>query len=320
MTPPDDLRKTEYQELLLAVRRSIRYHRRRESFLDRVHQMSAVLTVLFGAATVAALLADLPARWTWVRLLAASLTAIAGATELVFGPANVAGRHGSLAVRFLFLEKDLLRAGSSLSRETLVDLQSRRLDIGAAEPLVDLDMSTVGVKAFVVATTHSVAAGLILALLFFSWREIVFPVPTVGGPWYCLTKTETTDTQPYRKLEVGWRVILSQNDRGIAGSSEKVWTLYQGYFSGIEIDRGDVVGFLQYNYLATTRLSLHHDIASQITRNSTLFLDLRVPSRSNEKLRGNFYWTAANQRGEVACSRRQIDWENEKDRGLLLAP
>ena len=136
MTPPDELQESEYNELLFAVRRSVRYHRHRERFLDRVYQIGAVLTVFFGSATIAAQLAELPPRWAWVRLLAVSLTTLAGSTELVFGPARAARRHDSLAVSFLALEKDLLRVGSSLTPEALVELQSRRLDIEATEPPV----------------------------------------------------------------------------------------------------------------------------------------------------------------------------------------
>ena len=135
MTTRDPL-KVEYDNLLFAVRRSVRYHRHRESFLDRVHRFGALLTAFAGLATVATLLAELPARWTWVRLLAASVTALAGATELVFGPARAARRHDSLAVSFLALEKDLLRAGRSVTAEILIELQSRRLDLEAAEPPV----------------------------------------------------------------------------------------------------------------------------------------------------------------------------------------
>ena len=128
--------EAEYDDLLFAVRRSVRYHRHRERFLDRVHQFSVLLTAVTGFATVATLLAELPARWTWVRLSAASVTALAGATEVVFGFARAARRHDSLAVSFLDLEKDLVCAGPSLTPEVLVELQSRRLDLEAVEPPV----------------------------------------------------------------------------------------------------------------------------------------------------------------------------------------
>ena len=136
MTPPDDLRETRYNELPFAVRRSVRYHRHRQRFPARVHHLRVLLTAFSGSATVAPLLAELPPRWTWVRLFAAALTALASATQLVFGPARAACRHDSLAVSFLALDKDLLRAGPSLPPQALVEPQSRRPDIEATEPPV----------------------------------------------------------------------------------------------------------------------------------------------------------------------------------------
>ena len=128
--------ETEYDDLLFAVRRSVRYHRYRERFLDRAHQLGALVTALAGSATIVTLLAELPPRWTWVRVLVASVTALASVTELVFAPARGARRHAALAVDFLALEKDLIRAGSSLTLEALVELQTRRLDFEATEPPV----------------------------------------------------------------------------------------------------------------------------------------------------------------------------------------
>ena len=130
------VREPSHDELFFAVRRSVRYHRHRERFLDRVHHAGALLTAFAGSATVAALLVELPARWAWLRLFAAGVTAFGGATEVVFGAARAARRHDSLAVSFLGLERDVLRAGLSPTPETLVELQSRRLDIEAGEPPV----------------------------------------------------------------------------------------------------------------------------------------------------------------------------------------
>ena len=135
MKTPDSV-EAEYDELLFAVRRSVRYHRYRERFLDRVHEFGALATAFAGSATLVTLLTDLPLGWTWVRLLAALVTALASTTELVFGPARAARRHDALAVSFLALEKDLIRAGSSPLPEVLVGLQTRRLDLEATEPLV----------------------------------------------------------------------------------------------------------------------------------------------------------------------------------------
>ena len=103
--------------------------------------------------------------------------------------------------------------------------------------------------SFAGTVAPSITAGVILALMFFAWREFVFPVPTVGGPWYCLMQTTHTDLSNYDGLFLGWRVVLAQSDTGIAGSTEKVWEHGRGRLAGNKIHRGDVGGFLQYNYL-----------------------------------------------------------------------
>ena len=128
--------ESEYDDLLFAVRRSVRHHRHRERFLYGVYNMGAVLTVFFGLATIAAHVAELPPGWAWVRLLVVFLMILAGCSQLVPGAARAARRHDSLAVSYLALEKDLLRVGPSLTQEALVELQSRRLDIEAVEPPV----------------------------------------------------------------------------------------------------------------------------------------------------------------------------------------
>ena len=48
----------------------------------------------------------------------------------------------------------------------------------------------------------------------------------------------------------------------------------------------------------------------------TAFFDLRVLGEG--LLRGTFYWTSANQGGELACQREPIDWSSEEIREQLL--
>ena len=53
--------KTEYDELLFAAQRSVRYHRHQQRFLDRIPHLSSLLSALGGAATSMTLVAELPA-------------------------------------------------------------------------------------------------------------------------------------------------------------------------------------------------------------------------------------------------------------------
>ena len=138
MTTPTTPRPTEAKlhDTLFAVHRSIRYHRHRERFFDQTHHVGAVITMIAGIATVTALIADLPAEWAWTRLAAAALAMIASIANLGFNPAAAARRHSSLAMDFIFLEKDLVHARSAPLAKDLLKLQTRRLDIKAAEPPV----------------------------------------------------------------------------------------------------------------------------------------------------------------------------------------
>ena len=135
MTTPDPT-EARLHDILFAVRRSVRYHRHRERFFDRAHHVGTVITMIGGVATITALVADLPPEWTWTRLAAAALAAIASTANLGFSPATAARRHSDLSVNFLALEKDLLHAGSAPTAKELLKLQRRRLDIEATEPPV----------------------------------------------------------------------------------------------------------------------------------------------------------------------------------------
>lgn len=123
----------EHWSLLFGVRRSVRYHIRRERWFDGVHNLGALAAAVSGSAAVASLLARLdPAPVT----AAVAVTAVTGACELVFGTAKAARRHNGLAREFISLEKDLVAAGDAPSEPCLRALQARRLDIEAREPPV----------------------------------------------------------------------------------------------------------------------------------------------------------------------------------------
>ena len=129
-------REAEYDELLFATRRSVRYHRHRERFLDRVHRLGLLLMTLGGGTTVTSLVAELPTDWSWLLPTAAGLTALTATVEVTCKTARGARRHDSLARAFVTLEQDLVRARSNLTTKTLIAFQTRRLDIEATEPPV----------------------------------------------------------------------------------------------------------------------------------------------------------------------------------------
>ena len=121
----------EHWDLLFGVRRSVRYHARRERFFDGAHNLGALAAAVAGSAAVAALLGELDPALTTA---AVAVTAVAGACELVFRTARAARLHNDLARDFIALEKELVVAGEDLPAAELRALEAARLDIEAREP------------------------------------------------------------------------------------------------------------------------------------------------------------------------------------------
>jgi len=120
----------ERHGLLFDVRRSVRYHNRRRAFYDRLSIFNSWIGVVFGSATVMALLADLGQQWAAV---AAAVISLVAAFDLVIGTAKQARLHSDLARRFIVLEKKIL-AKQSPSAEDLASFTQDRLDIEMEEP------------------------------------------------------------------------------------------------------------------------------------------------------------------------------------------
>ena len=220
----------KYDELLFTVRRSGWHHRAREWFFDRAHCCAMVLVVLLGWGTVAALLVELPAPWTWVRLVAACLMAFGGALGLGF--ARFARRHGSVAGRFLMLEKDVLSARSSLTPEAVDKLQSRLLDIRSVAGVV----------------------GVVLALGLVAWPTVSVEAAGDGGHfqraarWWVDFGDDSgayawdgeCDDPRFEGAGVGW--ILMLDDRGRdATDCRRLYESGRVRLSGVDLVAGRVV-------------------------------------------------------------------------------
>ena len=164
------------------------------------------------------------------------------------------------------------------------------------------------------SVASSVTAGVILALLFFFWRGYVFPVPTVDGRWYCLK--EAKNSELYRGLDLGWRMILAQGNAGIVGSSEKVWEQCRGTLADKQIDRGRIEGFYRYSFFSKSKLSLHTVIAPHRNRETTASYELTI---DDGRLYGTYYWTADDQDGVFSCRREPISWTKPAVRRSVLA-
>lgn len=121
--------KPDLHDLLFGVRRSIRYHNRRERFFDRLHKISTFLAALAGTATVASVLAQAGS----LAITFAVAVAVFSVIDLVVGTAQQARLHNNLARRFFDLEKAIITCKDP-SEDAIVNFKAQRLDIEANEP------------------------------------------------------------------------------------------------------------------------------------------------------------------------------------------
>jgi hypothetical protein len=123
----DNAIAVEWNDLLFGVRRSVRYHSRRRMFFDRLHTVTSALGVIFGSATILAVLTEAGPRYA---VLAAAVVTIFSALDLVIGTDRSARLHQDLA------EKRMMSLTTAPTAKDLKDCGGERLDIESDEPPV----------------------------------------------------------------------------------------------------------------------------------------------------------------------------------------
>lgn len=118
--------------LLFDVRRSVRYHDRRRSFFEQLHQITGGLTVLL-AGSVLFDIAKPGESPLWLTLIAV-IAAVLSTWDMVVGYSSKAGAHRDLKVRFSALEIAILSGDERA--ETWIAHQKSRLLIEQDEPPV----------------------------------------------------------------------------------------------------------------------------------------------------------------------------------------
>src|SRR5713226_3505669 len=116
--------------VLFSIRRSIRYHMRRVRFFDHLNLWATALSLLFGSATILALMGGKDSRWA---VLAAALVTIFSVLNLLMGSTRRAREHNDLARRFITLEKGMVLIEQP-TEDDLKKYSALRLDIEADEP------------------------------------------------------------------------------------------------------------------------------------------------------------------------------------------
>ena len=122
--------------LLFGVRRSIRYHSKRQAFYERADRLSDFLLLLLGSGTVVLALQEYP------RLTVAAGFCVAFISGLrhVYSYGIKAGLHARFVRDFTQLDKRLYADDSD---ETVAAVKQERLELEATEPPVMRALDTI---------------------------------------------------------------------------------------------------------------------------------------------------------------------------------
>ena len=127
----------KYRNLLFDVRRSVRYHDRRQRFYQKVQNFAIFIVLLFSMATVATFGAEVGQELpVWVKLLPAVLTAVLMGLTLVYRIDEKAWLHADLKRRFIELEQHLEQRHATCNGQLIAEVTNKRLEIEVTEPPV----------------------------------------------------------------------------------------------------------------------------------------------------------------------------------------
>ena len=122
-----------YWKLLFRVRRSLRYHSRRQKHYTRLHETMLLFALLCGSASVTAFFAKVEEWNSLLTLTPPLLVSVFSGASLVFGTVQKMWLHADFVRRFTDIEKQLV-VSDNLSAETLAALHVQVLDIESTEP------------------------------------------------------------------------------------------------------------------------------------------------------------------------------------------
>ena len=129
-------RADEHSKLLFNVRRSIRYHSRRQRYFEACHRIFVFSTLMLSSFSVIALsTALIPKELSWVVLIPPAVVSLLASFDLVVGFVQKAQSHIDFVRQFTDLERRMV-APEGKEEKTIAEVQDKMLEIETTEPPV----------------------------------------------------------------------------------------------------------------------------------------------------------------------------------------
>ena len=128
---------TPRDDLLFGVRRSVRYHDKRQQFFTYFNDITTLVALLFGTYVVMTIVWEISneTRLFWIRIVPALVVSLLSGVVLVFRFTQKARHHWDLRNAFIDLEKKIVSTTDE-DKETIMELTKERLEIESGEPKI----------------------------------------------------------------------------------------------------------------------------------------------------------------------------------------
>ena len=138
-----DLHK-DFHNLLFDVRRSVRYHDKREGFFLAVRNTTDFVVFILGSAAALIITQTIFSGWPiWSKAIVPLVAAVCTGITLVLQVGSKAIAHNSLKRRFIALEQKLIAFQRSPKAEQMDEIQMERLSIEKDEPPIKRVLDTI---------------------------------------------------------------------------------------------------------------------------------------------------------------------------------
>lgn len=169
-----------------------------------------------------------------------------------------------------------------------------------------------GVHGFGLSSTNygSLVATLMAAVVLFLVREYSNRASHYSGVFFTRSTVLSTDYNPYRGMRTFHTLVLFSDGYVVSGTSEKTGDISLkggSEYVGKQKIRGVVTGRVERNYIRSSVVHMHI-VEQGFDREITTYISIkmgRVPF-SVWPLRGEFYTTASNAKGDVQCGREKF--------------
>lgn len=146
----------------------------------------------------------------------------------------------------------------------------------------------------------TILGGMLLTLILFLLNEYVFKKKNLSGEWNTVIKIEETSFNPFKDLQIEYKIHLLQKGYELSGSGEKIKDIKQdGSETVFEREKRVIIlvdGYFERKYFAKSKiyLNINEEGRKRKTR-ATYTLTLK----NDKNLEGTFITTAADASGKI---------------------